>query len=283
MNNTVFQDTEEIDRLAVQFRLLLPYEQALFDKIFDGKKKQNVLDIGCNDGTKTFRLFSGDSVSKIIGLEYSDQLAEKAQQKYGSASFSFYQCDVDSPDFSEKIRVIMQENDIESFDVIYISFVLMHLNNPKALLSSLREFLSPNGCLVSIEANDRASILKPDEDHLLDEFLDMLEVDPYAGNRNTGSVVPTYLQESGYEDVCIDTDLITAGVDETQKKNDIFETFFSYFPKDVELLLQEEPNSPCYNQWAEWLKNKYKLLEFAVLNASAEISMGVRILSCKRG
>lgn len=283
MNESVFLDDEEIGRLVVQLRLLLPYERPVLTRIGNNKNSLKILDIGCNNGTKSAALFSEDNIEKVIGLEYNRDLALKANEKYGGDRFSFYECDVDAENFTEKLSDIMTENNIESFDVIYLSFVLMHLKNPKRTLAVLRKFLSPDGVLVTVDPNDGISSLVCDESFLLDEFLELLSSDPYAGNRNSGGELPKILSDCGYESITLENDLVSAKGAQLLKKLDIFETFFSYFPKDSALLNESDPENPLYKKWQIWLDEKYESLKKAVIGEKSEISMGVSIISSKRG
>jgi len=174
--NEVFQQDEEISRLAVQNRLLGTYEQPIYKKLLFGNHGLRVLDIGCNNGSKTVNRFVCESVAKVIGLEYHPDLAAAAQNIYGSEVFSFYQCDVECPDFTKRLSSLMEQNGIDAFDVIHASFVLTHLKNPCVLLTELRQFLAPSGRLFVIEADDSVSKISPDDDNLLDGFLNILEM-----------------------------------------------------------------------------------------------------------
>ena len=144
----VFGEKKEIKRLRVQNDLLSCYEDSVFEQIFSGKNDIAVLDIGCNDGIKTVERFSSDSVKTVIGLEYNSALATKAQKTFGNEKFSFYHCDVEADGFSEKLRGLMKERELQCFDVIYLSFVLMHLSDVMKLLYTLRSFLKEDGKLM---------------------------------------------------------------------------------------------------------------------------------------
>ena len=64
---------------------------------------------------------------------------------------------------------------------------------------------------------------------------------------------------------------------------DIFQTFFSYLPEDVEILLAEEPDNRKYQDWQNWLKKNYEELQQLILSEESEITMGMQILSCEKG
>jgi len=279
-NKTVFGKKNEIERLEIQTRLLWPYEKTVFDPVFFGKTDLSILDIGCNDGQKTVKWFSDNSISKVIGLEYNADLAEKAQNMFHGNKYSFYRCDAEDDSFTETIADIMREKGIEKFDIVYLSCVLMHLSNPAKLLRNIRSILSSDSILVIVEANDRVSSLNPDSENLLEDFLDILEMDPLSGNRKTGTQLPEMLKECGYYNIKSIIEKISASVGENEKKNDIFQTFFSYLPEDISILRKKHPNNPQYLEWEKWVNINYTKLKESILCNESKISIGVRIVTC---
>jgi len=279
----VFQEKNEIRRLRVQNELLSCYEAPILTQIFSEERNLSVLDIGCNDGQKTVERFSSESVSHVIGLEYNEKLAAKAQKTYGNEHFSFYPFDVETEGFSENLRAIMAEKQIDGFDVIYLSFVLMHLSDVKGLLLDLYPFLKENGKLFIVEANDAASTLNNDEKGLLGEFLEMLKKDKYSGNRTVGATICEVLSDCGYRDICVWHDAVSATEGEKEKKKAIFTTFFSYLSEDILLLLDAEPDNEEYRSWSLWLDLNYKTLKRLILQEKSVISMGMKILTCTKG
>lgn len=282
-NQFIFQEKKEVKRLHVQNRLLGEYEKSVFEHILSGRKGLSVLDIGCNDGTKTVEWFSNEAVSKVIGLEYNEELVEEAQKLYGNDRFSFCSMNVEASDFPKKMEALMKEKEIESFDVIYMSLVLMHLSDIRNVLEVTGSFLKEGGQIVIIEANDDNTVLMPDKRGLLPEFLHILKEDKYAGNRNVGKDICNLLTKSGFDNIKIWHESISAGAEEKEKKKDIFQTFFSYLPEDVELLLEEEPECEEYQKWSKWLEDNYKKLRCSIVQSKASISMGIKILSCMKG
>lgn len=278
----VFQEKTEMERLRVQNALLACYELPVFTQIFSEGQNLFVLDVGCSDGAKTAARFSADAVSRVIGLEYNDELAVKAQEAYGDERFSFYTFDVEAADFSERLSAIMEEEQIDGFDVIYLSFVLMHLCDVNRLLVSIRPFLKADGKLFIIEANDAASTLSTDNDGLLGEFLGILKKDKYSGSREVGAGICRILSDCGYENICVWHDAVSAAEGELEKKKAIFTTFFTYLPEDVYLLLEAEPESEEYRSWSAWLDCNYQTLQYLILQGKSIISMGMKILTCTK-
>lgn len=279
----VFQGQKEIERLAVQNRLLSLYERPMVEKFFSGGAGWTVLDIGCNDGRKTVQRFSDTGIGRVVGLEYNENLAQTAQERYGNEKFSFHHCDVEAPDFTEQLCRLCEQEAIGTFDMIYLSFLLMHLSDPVRLLQRLRPFLKDGGCLLVIEPNDAVSKLDPDPQELLPAFLAILAQDKYAGNRSVGTRLPQLLQQAGYEEIHIWQEEISAKNGEMEKKQDVFQTFFSYLPEDVALLQSQEPENPRYQAWHDWLQQNFEDLRNAVIQENGQVYMGVQMVSCKNG
>lgn len=279
----VFDCEKERKRLQTQNRLLRPYEVPTLRAGLEQGKMIRVLDIGCNDGTKTKALFSAHNIQKVIGLEYNGSLALAAQEKYGDEKFSFYRVDVESASFLPRLHDAMAENGVKGFDLIYLSFVLMHLHEPDEFLRKIRSVLNPGGTLIVVEADDSTSTLTPDEEGLLSDFLKILEQDRFSGNRRLGCSLVQTLQRRGYEDIVCWCEQISAEGKELEKKADIFETFFSYLPEDVQILRREDPENEQYQQWESWFNANGEKLRRLILEEKSQISMGMKILSCTRG
>ena len=143
----VFQEEKERERLRRQNLLLSQAEKPALEHFFKGKSELSVLDIGCNDGARTFHRFSDDRISRVIGLEYNQQLVERANSQFGNTKFSFYQMDVDRDSFSADFQKLCTEPEDREFDLICLSFVLMHLHDGEKLLRTLKNFLKKGGLL----------------------------------------------------------------------------------------------------------------------------------------
>lgn len=233
----IFGNEKEIKRLEVQNRLFSELEKPLILRLFSGKSGLSVLDIGCNNGAKAFGLFSHDMFSRVIGVDCDAELIEKADKAYDSQKFSFYKADIESPEFAEVFN-------IQQFDIIYISFVLMHLRDPKALIVRLKSLLKPDGVLIVTEGNDGISDISPCGAELLRGALEILKKDKYAGNRETGKTLPDILSKCGYSDTETLCEYISAKAEDKEKKEDIFTTFFPIFPIMLSFYLKKTPKTP---------------------------------------
>ena len=281
-NQFIFQDEKEIARLRIQNELLAEYERPGFERLFASRDHLSVLDIGCNNGSKTVDRFSSVAVSKVIGVEYNEKIADAAQEQYGDERFSFFSADIELDSFEELLRCKMKERGIASFDIIYMSFVLMHLRSPEVLLRRLRPYLKGDGRLVVIERRDEVSYLKPYEDGLLHRFLSMLQEDKYAGRCREGGQLLSMLKDCGYGNISVWSEGVCGTGEDIRKKENIFSTYFSFFPEDLEILLQEEPDNETYRLWKKWTDSFYPRLRQQILSKESEVFMGTTILECAR-
>lgn len=278
----IFAEKKELRRLDVQHKLLEEYEKPVLGEIFNKGSELSVLDIGSNDGRKTVSFFSDGRVKKVIGLEYDECLAVNAEKEKRDDRFFFYSMDVESDGFPSSLERIMKEKNIDGFDIIYMSFVLMHLSDPLKLLSILRKYLKKNGKLVVVEADDSRVTLGEVRTPSLDTFLSILAEDRYSGNRSFGKDLEKTLLSAGYDDITLKCDSIVAEGDEKEKRGMIYTVFFSYLEEDVKILLSEEDRAE-YREWEKWLKSNINELESGIKEGKGTIRMGMKILTAGRG
>lgn len=278
----IFSDITEIDRLVVQDKLLSEYELPIYWDIIDNRIGLTVLDLGCNDGMKTVKRFDENHFSKIIGVDILSGLVKQANEKFGDDVRTFYCCDIMSDDFVEKMETIMSNQKIEAFDIINCSFLLMHIERPWELARKLRRFLSDNGQLVVIEADDTQNFMEPDVDGRFAKFVDILSKDPYAGKRDVGETIVYNLKECGYQNIECRLSKLDAKADEPDKKETLFVSYCSFLPWDLVLLRREEPNNLFYKESWEWVKDNYEKLHRQMLKPQTSVRIGLRIYTATR-
>lgn len=275
----VFQQKQEIERLSVQEELFLPYEQPVYQKVF-AQPRQFVLDIGSNDGRKTVKRFANTHTQKVIGLECNSELIKTARTNCTDSRFSFYDCDVEDEHFISRIEQIMVNESIPAFDVIHLSFVLMHLRDSASLLAQLRPLLAHDGVLLVIDVNDEQSTVVPDEGNRFSEFKQLLCIDPYAGDRKCGVKLPKLLSESGYKNITLEREKLVASPTEIQKKKNMFDVFCSYLQDDVKILRKEDAANLTYIRCEDWLNHNYEVLCNNVLSKETLFTIGVSVITC---
>lgn len=278
----VYKLEQELSRLNMQNQFLKELEEPVYSQVLDGMENAAVLDIGCNDGKKTADRFDRDCVSKVIGIEYHKTLVAAANQTYGRNKFHFYQADIESARFEEMLSHIMKASHVDGFDVINISFVLMHLKKPKLVLAAIKKFLKPEGTLVLIETEDRYSRMVPDDDGRMELFLKICDKDILSGNRHMGSKIPTMLQSLGYQDIIVHRNAICASKMEKDRKEQMFEIAFSYIPEDIESLCQLYPGEQKYLLMKSQVEENYEKFRFDFVEKASEAACGMVIVTCSQ-
>lgn len=275
----VFAKEEEIKRLAVQRSLLKEFERPIYEKVIGGRSGLCVLDIGCNDGSKTIERFTKDHFRKVIGIDVLDSVVDEANSQYGDEVHSFYCCNTSVKGFSKKIQQILDKEGLKSFDIINCSFVLMHIPCPEAVLSCLRHFLSPEGQIVIIEPDDTISNVSPDHNRLFKHFSEILMQDVYAGKRDFGRYVPGILEASGFSNWCMQAEKIFSEHQDKAKKADVFIVFCSYLKDDLEILRKEHPGNKTIKKQLKWVRDNEKALYHQMVEEDTAITIGIKIFT----
>ena len=101
-----------------------------------------VLEAGCGVGAQTVTLAQNSPKAHITSIDISSQSVAEAEQKVTAAGFTnvtFQQGDIFNLTFAP-----------ESFDHIFVCFVLEHLANPEQALTALQTVLKPGGTMTAI-------------------------------------------------------------------------------------------------------------------------------------
>ena len=93
---------------------------------------QTILDLGCGTGTLTAQL--ADLCSKVVGVDSSQNMIDKAKKQFENIEFSV--CDALALPFEKE------------FDVVFSNAVFHWINDHDALLKNIHKALKPRGLLV---------------------------------------------------------------------------------------------------------------------------------------
>ncbi len=94
--------------------------------------EQTILDLGCGTGTLTVQLT--DFCSKVVGVDSSQNMIDKAKKQFGNVEFLV--CDALALPFDEE------------FDVVFSNAVFHWISDHDALLKNIHKALKPQGLLV---------------------------------------------------------------------------------------------------------------------------------------
>jgi SAM-dependent methyltransferase len=113
-----------------------------------------VLEAGCGVGAQTVTLAQRSPDARFVSVDVSaDSIAEAKRRadRAGLTNVEFRQADLFALPFT-----------IESFDHVFVCFVLEHLSRPIEALASLKRLLRPEGTITVIEGDHGSTYFYPD-------------------------------------------------------------------------------------------------------------------------
>jgi SAM-dependent methyltransferase len=114
-----------------------------------------VLEAGCGVGAQTVTLARNSPGARFTSIDISPRSLDAARDRVRAAgveNVAFREADVHALPFPE-----------ESFDHVFVCFVLEHLARPGEALAALRSRLRPGGTLTAIEGDHGSTFFHPDD------------------------------------------------------------------------------------------------------------------------
>lgn len=269
----IFDTDYEIERLNAQEELLWKAQLPFYSGFLNGKDMM-ILDIGCSDGYKTVKEFDRDNVRKVLALDSAPEAVSKAKANCGNEKFCFEMGNVEDADFEDRLIDLMKKYDIEAFDVVHLSLVVLHLKDPVRVLSILKKYIGKGGRIVIVEADDDKAALSPD-DYYLRKYNSLLKIDPYMGNRECANNMYIWLNQAGYHNIKDSYAFVQSGDMETKKV--MFDIYFSSLPVDFEDLCIDDPSNEDYRMAKDWLDENIDDIYEYLLHEATVFSFGVSI------
>lgn len=157
-----------------------------------------VLDVGCSNGFKTKMLFDKyDNITHITGIDIDNNAINEATDIFReNKKYKFELKSIDELDYNSK------------YDIIYLSYVLQHLEEPQKVLKKLRNLLTDKGIIIIKVPDDSFKFCYPDKKDLLHKIFNLYEnqimkkqdITKYT-DRYIGKKVYNYLVESDYNNI----------------------------------------------------------------------------------
>lgn len=135
-----------------------------------------VLEAGCGIGSKTITLASNSPKAKFLSIDISEESLQKARQQIeskGLMNVEFQQADIFNLTFGE-----------ESFDHIFVCFVLEHLEAPDEALIKLKKVLRTGGTLTAIEGDHGSAYFYPDSEYARRNIQCLIDLQAKAGGNS---------------------------------------------------------------------------------------------------
>ena len=152
-----------------------------------------VLEAGCGVGAQTITLARNSPQANITSIDISESSLAEAKKKIEGAGFTnvtFRQGDIFNLPFEP-----------ESFDHIFVCFVLEHLAQPVHALNCLKTLLKVRGTITVIEGDHGSTYFYPDSEAAHKAILCQVELQRRAGgNANIGRELYPLLNQASFSD-----------------------------------------------------------------------------------
>lgn len=153
-----------------------------------------VLEVGCGVGAQTLILGQHSPNAQFTSIDISAESIAEAKKKtsaVGLTNVKFEQADI----FALRRKP-------ESFDHVFICFVLEHLSRPREALTILKRVLRPEGTITVIEGDHASTFFYPDSDAAHAAIESLVKVQKQVGgNALIGRQLYPLMLEAGFNDV----------------------------------------------------------------------------------
>jgi len=171
------------------------------DSIFP--KGSRILEAGSGTGAQTKIIASKNPDSTFLSIDISEDSLSKAKkeiEKLDIKNVEFKKADIFKLDFPE-----------DSFDYIFVCFVLEHLKDPVLVLKSLKRFLKKNGSIIVIEGDHGSAYFYPQSIFATDAINAQVKLQGMSGgNALIGRELYPLLTNAGYKDCSVSPRMVYA-------------------------------------------------------------------------
>jgi SAM-dependent methyltransferase len=153
-----------------------------------------VLEAACGVGAQTVRLARNSSGARFVAVDISEDSLAQARDRVRGA-------DLDNVTF-EQGDLFNLRFDNESFDHVFVCFVLEHLEKPLNALRVLKRLLKPGGTITVIEGDHGSAQFHPDSEAARDAIRALVEVQRRSGgDAMIGRRLFPLLSAAGFQEV----------------------------------------------------------------------------------
>lgn len=155
---------------------------------------ESVLEAGCGVGAQTKIIAALNPESRFTAIDISPQSlqqAEQAIQELGLTNVSFAGADVEKLSYRSN-----------SFDHVFVCFLLEHLPDPAKALKELRRVLKPGGTITVVEGDHGSTFFHPDHPAARKAVQAQVQLQQKnGGNANIGRQLYPLLQSSSFQEI----------------------------------------------------------------------------------
>lgn len=155
-----------------------------------------VLEVGCGVGSQTIFLARNSPQAHFTSVDISEESLAQARQKIAERGFrnvTFQKADIFDLPFAP-----------ESFDHLFLCFVLEHLPDPQSALAVIKAVIKPNGTITVIEGDHGSAYFHPDSSYAKQAIQCLVDLQAAMGGDSLiGRRLYPLLTQAGYRDVTV--------------------------------------------------------------------------------
>ena len=277
----ISQDIED-KRLNFQNDLLKKFDDDVYKGIISQYIKPNILDVGCGQGDMLISKLKDIEVSSFVGLDKSTRQIQAAKTKHNDKGYYFAEVDVEQEKFEEILTQVTKLCNIDKFEIINISMLLLHIKDPNRLLIILHHFLSNDGTIIIRDIDDGINFAFPDQDNTFERIYGMCARDEQSGNRTNGRQVYTALYNSGFSHILLERQgLSSIGLTQDERET-LFNMYFPFTLKNAEIMMNKYSWNLDYKKDFLWYKENFDKIHKDFLNESFVFSLGFMTYTAKK-
>ncbi len=165
--------------------------------------RSSILEEGCGVGAQTVYLAENNPQCAITSMDISETSINEAKEKIlarGFTNVTFRRGDIFALPFADN-----------SFDHVFVCFVLEHLTDPGSALTHLQRVLRPGGTLTVIEGDHGTSIFHPEDPAAWDCIQCLIDLQAKAGgNSLIGRQLYPLLDQAGLVGISVSPRVVYA-------------------------------------------------------------------------
>ena len=160
-----------------------------------------ILEAGCGVGAQTVRLAKSSPDAQITSIDISEDSIKQAKElveQNGFSNVEFQKADLLNLPFED-----------ETFDHIFVCFVLEHLKDPVAALESLRRVLKKGGSITVIEGDHGSCYFYPETKEAVKAWNCLIKCQKSLNcNPMIGREIYPLLANSGFKDIQVSPKIV---------------------------------------------------------------------------
>ncbi|MBI9076333.1 MAG: methyltransferase domain-containing protein [Desulfatibacillum sp.] len=155
-----------------------------------------ILEAGCGVGAQTVTLAAKSPGAQIVSVDISKESLAAAQTKIIQAGFT-------NVEF-QHANIFDLPFEPESFDHLFLCFVLEHLPNPDEALESLKMMIKPGGTITVIEGDHGSAYFHPQDSYAAQCIQCLVYLQAQIGGDSLiGRCLYPLLNEAGFHDISV--------------------------------------------------------------------------------